>query len=120
MKGHQPGRVSVETRGVGVKITTHCACGWSATWDADEPRPASAWHAAHIADLLEQRARELDRQHAFYERTEHCGACGQPGGYCICVTPCGCHELHPVGAGLELDALDRFADSGIEQPGLFG
>lgn len=48
----------------------------------------------------------------WYERTNHCGRCGQPGAYCLCTArnPCGCQELHVVGSGLEADAVEQFAE----------
>lgn len=61
---------------------------------------------------------------AWFERTGHCGQCGQPGDYCLCGTAkrdrCGCHELHPVGSGLAADAVDQFSASTVEQGELFG
>jgi hypothetical protein len=43
-------------------------------------------------------------------RTGHCGACGQPGNFCLCGTPCGCQELHEVGSGRTADAAEVFSD----------
>lgn len=59
---------------------------------------------------------------AWYQRTGHCHACGQPGAYCLCTSECPCHELHPVGAGRAPDALDAFAEVVIsdDQGSLFG
>lgn len=47
---------------------------------------------------------------AWFERTGHCGQCGQPGTYCTCTDrrPCGCRDLHVMGSGLGADALDQF------------
>jgi hypothetical protein len=61
----------------------------------------------------------------WYERTGHCGGCGQPAvAYCVCTPrlPCGCHERHPMGAGLADDALDAFAEVTVPdgQGDLFG
>ena len=44
----------------------------------------------------------------WFERTGHCGVCGQPGEFCVCRKPCGCAHLHPVGSGLEPDAVEAF------------
>lgn len=54
-----------------------------------------------------ERKRGEDRD--FYLRTQHCGACGQPGTYCLCTEPCGCHELHEVGSGVGVDPVAVFA-----------
>lgn len=58
----------------------------------------------------------------WYNRTGHCGACGQPGSYCKCRTPCGCRDLHDVGSGLLPDALEQFMPTIVssEQEELFG
>lgn len=60
----------------------------------------------------------------WFERTEHCGGCGNPGDYCTCTqtTPCGCRGLHQMGSGREPDALERFAEvpASAEQGSLFG
>lgn len=57
----------------------------------------------------------------WFERTGHCGRCGQPGDYCTCTaaSPCGCGHLHPVDSARDADALDRFAAPGPDQDGLF-
>jgi hypothetical protein len=110
VKGHERKWTS---HGADAHYYTNCECGWSEGWQGFNARPATAWHAVHIADVIAQ-------QRAFYARTEHCGACGQPGTYCVCTSPCGCADLHPLGAGLTLDALEQFAEADVEQPGLFG
>lgn len=46
---------------------------------------------------------------AWFARTGHCGRCGQPGRFCLCRDPCGCRELHEVGAGIGVDPVDVFA-----------
>lgn len=104
-------------------ITATCSCG---EWAASRPRhlfrnaltKAHRQHQKDAAALAEHEALMIER--AFYERTGHCGACGQPGGYCLCIERCGCSDLHPVGSGLDPDAISRFADTGIDRPGLFG
>lgn len=53
---------------------------------------------------------------AWFQRTRHCGGCGQPGNYCRCTTPCGCHELHQVGSGLIPEALQAFATTEAAPP----
>lgn len=59
-------------------------------------------------------------QVAWYARTGHCGACGEPGVFCLCRTPCGCAELHECGSGLVSDPLKVFAEAApIDQDGLF-
>lgn len=59
---------------------------------------------------------------AFFERTGHCGQCGQPGGYCLC-TPraaCGCAHMHEMGSGLDPAALEQFvAAASVDQGELF-
>lgn len=61
---------------------------------------------------------------AWFERTAHCGLCGNPGDYCTCTdsTPCGCYQLHVVGSARLPDALDQFQPDAvaIEQDDLFG
>jgi len=49
-----------------------------------------------------------EQQRQWFLDTGHCGACGNPGHYCTCRTPCPCADLHPVGAGFADDALDTF------------
>jgi hypothetical protein len=44
----------------------------------------------------------------WFERTGHCGRCGDPGGYCTCRGQCPCAHLHPPGSARDEDALDRF------------
>lgn len=60
----------------------------------------------------------------WYRRTQHCGRCGQPDGYCLCrdSAPCGCRELHRMGSGLQPDALETFAEAVemLGQESLFG
>lgn len=49
-------------------------------------------------------------QREWFDRTRHCGQCGNPGTYCTCRTPCGCADRHENGSGLRDDALDAFAE----------
>lgn len=47
----------------------------------------------------------------WFERTDHCHGCGQPGAYCLCTDarPCGCQHLHTMGAGIGTDPAEVFA-----------
>jgi hypothetical protein len=47
----------------------------------------------------------------WFERTDHCHGCGQPGGFCLCsdARPCGCQHLHAMGSGIGVDAAEVFA-----------
>lgn len=61
-------------------------------------------------------------QRAWFERTGHCGGCGQPGSFCQCTprNPCGCRELHPMGSGIDVDPAEVYAVAvTVEQEGLF-
>lgn len=60
------------------------------------------------AEKVEAAAR-LAAQIAWYEQTGHCGRCGQPGVFCLCRQPCGCHSLHECGSGLVADPAEVFA-----------
>jgi hypothetical protein len=58
----------------------------------------------------------------WFERTDHCHGCGQPGAYCLCTEarPCGCAHLHVMGSGVSADPAVVFGgalDDG--QHGLF-
>lgn len=70
-------------------------------------------------------AEALHVEHSeWFTRTGHCGGCGQPGDWCQCheKAPCGCRELHVMGAGIGRDPAEMFADTTpveIEQEGLF-
>lgn len=57
----------------------------------------------------------------WFNRTGHCGKCGQPGNYCRCTwsARCGCRTLHVMGSGLDADAIERFAEPPPDQDGLF-
>ncbi len=71
---------------------------------------------------VKREIREQEQAHiAFYRRSGHCGACGQPGNYCMCTDnrPCGCRGLHVLGSGLTQDAATVFADPVPDQDGLF-
>jgi hypothetical protein len=60
---------------------------------------------------------------AWFERTAHCGRCGQPGAYCTCTagSPCGCRELHLMGSAREPAAIATFAEPvAVDQDALFG
>lgn len=61
-------------------------------------------------DAAQERAAEAV---TWFERTEHCHGCGQPGGFCLCTVarPCLCRDLHPMGSGQRpgIDAADVFA-----------
>lgn len=68
-----------------------------------------------------------DRTHPhveWFERTGHCGGCGQPGSYCLCTPrrPCACAALHEMGSGLQADAANTFAVVPVsdDQGELFG
>ena len=47
----------------------------------------------------------------WFQRTGHCGGCGQPAAYCLCTEtrPCGCRHLHTMGAGRDVDPAELFA-----------
>lgn len=57
----------------------------------------------------------------WFERTGHCGQCGQPGSFCLCIprSQCGCRALHEMSSGVAADAVDVFADNPVVQDGLF-
>lgn len=46
----------------------------------------------------------------WFERTDHCHGCGQPGAYCFCTEarPCGCGHLHTMGAGIGTDPTQLY------------
>jgi hypothetical protein len=50
---------------------------------------------------------------AWFQRTGHCGQCGEPGNFCKCIDayPCGCRLMHEMGSGVGVDAADVFADA---------
>jgi hypothetical protein len=60
----------------------------------------------------------------WFERTGHCGRCGNPGEYCTCTkgNPCGCADLHDMGSARLPAALEAFMPVivTIDQPDLFG
>lgn len=62
-------------------------------------------------------------QREWFERTGHCGGCGQPGEFCLCAPArsCACRDLHPMGSGIKAAAVEVFADAaaGPDQDGLF-
>lgn len=62
-------------------------------------------------ELKARRARALNHHVDWFERTGHCGGCGQPGAYCLCTekTPCGCRALHEMGSGRDADPAEVFA-----------
>lgn len=55
----------------------------------------------------------------WFERTEHCHGCGQPGGFCLCSDrrPCGCAHLHAMGSGIDVDPAAAFAVATDDQQG---
>lgn len=56
-------------------------------------------------------------QRTFYARTQHCGLCGQPDGYCTtCNGRCGCADMHPAA---DPDAVDRYTAPTIDDVPLF-
>lgn len=61
---------------------------------------------------------------AWFERTGHCGGCGQPAEFCLCNrnAPCGCRDLHTMGSGIAADPLEVFAapEVSADQQELFG
>lgn len=71
-----------------------------------------------------KRAEKLAADVAWFQRTGHCGGCGQPAQFCLCTdrTPCGCRTLHTMGSGIAADPLDVFAapEVPVDQQELFG
>jgi hypothetical protein len=62
----------------------------------------------------------LQAEHVtWFERTDHCGGCGQPGAYCLCTYrhPCGCAHLHQMGSGVDVDPAAAFAVATDDQQG---
>lgn len=57
----------------------------------------------------------------WFQRTGHCGGCGQPGDFCLCTdrSPCGCRELHPMGSGRAADPAAVFAVADADQDSLW-
>lgn len=49
----------------------------------------------------------------WFERTGHCGNCGNPGEFCTCHAkdPCACRHMHRMGSAREPGALEAFADA---------
>lgn len=63
---------------------------------------------------MSRRTREAEATTSdaeWFERTGHCGRCGNPGNYCTCTDrdPCGCKHLHEVGTARRPDAINAFA-----------
>jgi len=53
----------------------------------------------------------------WFERTAHCGMCGNPGDYCTCLRPCGCADMHQWGSARAPDALGQFREvTLLDQP----
>lgn len=82
---------------------------------------AECWgcrRAREAAEKATKVAADLD----WFDRTGHCGGCGQPGNFCQCNPrlPCGCRDLHPMGSGIDADPLATFAEPVPDnQPELF-
>lgn len=59
----------------------------------------------------------------WFNRTGHCGRCGNPGVYCTCSesSPCGCRGLHDMGSARLPDALEQFMPDiiHVDQENLF-
>lgn len=105
------------------RVKAHCSCGqWAGERDPKGiPGSLTKQYRAHIQLVAaKQEHVRVTSQVDWYERTGHCGACGEPGVFCVCRTPCGCAHLHECGSGLLADAADVFAvHVGDDQAGLF-
>jgi hypothetical protein len=103
-------------------IKVQCSCGhWFGEFAYNGIASARREHADHIAAAAAETERQRVATHIeWYQRTGHCGQCGEPGVFCVCRTPCGCHELHECGSGLLRDPAEVFAETGSpDQDGLF-
>lgn len=82
----------------------------------------------HPSEPLCSRCRLASKAHraladvAWFERTGHCGSCGQPGTFCQCTSqePCGCRDLHVMGSGINVDPVAAFGVADDGQGALFG
>lgn len=86
----------------------------------------TTWQQQRDAERARREAAKIEHP-AWFERTGHCGGCGNPGNYCTCTTanPCGCRALHPMSSANREDALAQFSDAppsiiSDEQEALFG
>jgi hypothetical protein len=65
-------------------------------------------HLANLETLCHQHHLHV----TWFQRTSHCGGCGQPAVVCLCTERrlCGCRDLHPIGGGIGVDLADMFAE----------
>jgi hypothetical protein len=108
---------------------TRPGCGVTTRLEVNhiEPRAGRGYgwgchnHASNLETLCKAHHQEVTNQQRdgrkavghidWFERTGHCGGCGQPGAYCLCTDarPCGCRHLHAMGSGRDADPIELFA-----------